>query len=69
MKDAKDKNPEPNFPPSVDHMAFGVEDVDKGSEELRSQGIIAEVVPRDPAGRLVELHKVLKTTMGRGPAS
>ena len=67
-KDERDENPEPNFPPGVDHIAFGVEDVEEACEELRSQGIRAEIGPRDfywgrsayfrdPGGRLVELHR------------
>ncbi len=46
-KDERDEDPQPNFPKGVDHIAFGVEDLEEACEELRSQGIRAEIGPRD----------------------
>ncbi len=61
--------PSPGYPPDLDHIAFGVEDVDKACEELRPKGLRVELGPRDyewgrsaylkdPGGRLVEIHQV-----------
>lgn len=59
--------PSPEWPPDEDHIAFQVEGVDQASEELKAQGLVMEVAPRDfywgrsaylrdPDGRLIQTH-------------
>ncbi|MBW3589113.1 MAG: VOC family protein [Actinobacteria bacterium] len=60
---------EPGWPEGVDHIAFGVEDLDKECERLRRQGYVVgspQTFPwgrsaylSDPDGRMVELHETL----------
>jgi catechol 2,3-dioxygenase-like lactoylglutathione lyase family enzyme len=57
---------EPGWPPNEDHVAYGVEDLDRGCADLGARGLELVVAPRDfpwgrsaylrdPDGRLVEL--------------
>jgi len=61
--------PSSGYPPDVDHIAFGVKDVDDACRELRQKGLKMEYGPKDfewgrsayfkdPAGRMVELHQI-----------
>lgn len=47
VRDESDENPEPGFPPGVDHIAFAVGDLDKACQDLQSQGLRPEYGPRD----------------------
>jgi len=64
-----DSGPSLGYPPDVDHIAFGVKDVDDACRELRQKGLKMEYGPKDfewgrsayfkdPAGRMVELHQI-----------
>jgi len=58
---------EPGWPEGVDHIAFGVEDLDKECDRLRRDGYVVggpQTFPwgrsaylNDPDGRMVELHE------------
>ncbi len=61
--------PSSGYPPDVDHIAFGVKDVDDACKELRQKGLRPEYGPKDfdwgrsayfkdPGGRMVELHQI-----------
>jgi predicted enzyme related to lactoylglutathione lyase len=57
----------PDGPPSRDHVAIGVEDVDGAAERLRENGIMVDAPQtyywgrsaylNDPDGRMLELHQ------------
>ena len=60
--------PEPGYPGPFDHIAFEVEDVDQACKDLRLEGLVVEIGPRDfdwgrsaylrdPDGRWLELHQ------------
>ena len=66
---------EPGWPEGVDHIAFGVEDLEKECERLRRKGYIVgdpRTLPwgrsaylNDPDGRMVELHETLSRAKER----
>jgi catechol 2,3-dioxygenase-like lactoylglutathione lyase family enzyme len=66
---------DPNDDPTLPHVAFGVDDIEAASAQLRASGVkfyaqdgpgtTAQLFLRDPTGTLIELHQADSCSCGR----